>query len=124
LLLRSALFALLLGLFCFTGSGAQTEVKARWMSAYEVLEKGALAESNQKPAQALAFYRDSEKLFREVRSLSPRWNTSLVNYRISYCVKQIDRLEIIVQSLSTKFSKEELLKQNKQQAEELKQYRA
>jgi Flp pilus assembly protein TadD len=104
-------------------SAEPAEVKARWMSAYEVLEKATRAETDKMPAQALSLYRESEKLFREVRSLSPRWNPSLVNYRISHCLKQIDRLETLVQSLNTSLTKEELLKQNKTQAEDLKKAR-
>lgn len=89
LLFRGALFP-----FCSAAEFNRPSDKARerWMKAYLNLEQAEQAEKDGQYNEALKKYRASLEEFKIIRKNWPRWNTSLLTYRINYCRKRIKNL--------------------------------
>ncbi len=92
---------------------------ADWMRAYEILESAAKAEKDENPALALELYNQARQRFSDVQTQHPSWNPALVNYRITFSLKQIQRLQSQVQNRNGSLTHSELLALNSAQTEKI-----
>ena len=80
------------------------------MAGFVKLEQAGEAEKAQDPSLALDLYRAALEAFVTVRAEFPRWNPSLLDYRVNYCNQRIERLGRDLASSSQALTVEQLRK--------------
>ena len=63
------------------------------MSAFIKYEEAGKAEKAGDPSLALELYREAHETFAAVQRKFPKWNSSLLTYRVNCCAERIQRLE-------------------------------
>ncbi|MFA6815103.1 MAG: hypothetical protein WCS73_02280 [Lentisphaeria bacterium] len=88
---------------------AQTRDPARseWMKGYIQMGNADKATDNNALA-AVQLYKEAKDIFEAVKIKYPKWNSSLLNFRIQYCKDKIAALEEKSTGRISKMSKEEL----------------
>ena len=120
-LLQSILCLILVGMLSLRSHAADEEqARTEWMGGFVAMESAdKLAKSA--PAAALEQYKAALSAFENVRRKYPKWNPSLLNYRVNYCHERIQELTKRLESQSGNREKEELQRLVDQQARELEE---
>ena len=92
------------------GKAANTEARNAWMRGYESLETAEKAENHSEYKEALAHYQAANKVFIQVRTDYPDWNTGIIKYRIEFCTSKIDILQRLVERAQKKTKPPDLRK--------------
>ena len=93
--LRTRLFAQLFGALLVLGSlltGRAEETDAKYMRSYYAIEKAdALAKKGQTD-EAKTKYLEAQKVLKDIKAISPTWNSKAVAYRMNYVTERIETL--------------------------------
>ena len=121
-LLRAALLPLLLlaGAPALRAASAEDGAREMWMAGYLKYEEGAKAEKTNNIVLAIDLYRGAVTVFNQVQTKYPKWNQSLLDYRINFCKTRLQQLESSVAAKSIDLSKNELVGLARQQEARIK----
>ncbi len=97
-----------LTLSCCLLRGAEDPARRIWLGGYEAMTRADRARNNNAPLDALHDYEKALSIFQEVSRKYPHWNTSLIKYRLDYCLEQIAEIRKANQEDEAFFSIEEL----------------
>lgn len=81
------------------GDDERREARAVWLKGFEFFEQAEESVRREHHAQGLAQFRQALTLFEQVKGRYPRWNSALIEYRISLCRKRIGDTEAILAQL-------------------------
>jgi cell division protein FtsB len=101
--------ALVWALPCLNAYAKEDPARTQWLTGYAKLEEAGKAEAARNFSLAVDLYRGARKVFREVRRKYPKWNPSLLDYRIGFCTSRIRRLEAALAANRSALSRTQLL---------------
>ncbi len=81
------------------GDDERREARAVWLKGFEFFEQAEESVRRENHAQGLAQFRQALSLFEQVKGRYPRWNSALIEYRISLCRKRIGETETTLAQL-------------------------
>jgi Tfp pilus assembly protein PilF len=97
--MNSKLLTLILAVFPIlvmaqSGDGrAHDQARRAWLAGYHKMEAADKLLDHRDYPSALQTFRDAKQMFETVQRQHPRWNPSMLQYRIDYCRKRVARLE-------------------------------
>ncbi len=94
--LRYSIAVAAVGLFTLLPAAAQTP--SEQVDAYVAVVKAEQAARAGRGGEAVTLFQEALDLYREVARRYPAWNPEIVEYRISYCINQIESLGGTVQT--------------------------
>jgi hypothetical protein len=77
------------------------DARAVWLKGFGLFEQGEESARKAESAQALARFKQALTLFEQVKNRHPRWNSALIEYRISLCRKRIGDMEAALAKAGT-----------------------
>ena len=83
--------------------------RLQWHKGYQKMETAEQFRKEQNWTKSLEYYLEAKRIFSEVRRKYPFWNSTLLDYRMGYCQKQINRIEKRLALKNEDLSKVELL---------------
>lgn len=107
-LLAAAVLLLPLFLASAAEDASEEEIREKWMNAYVQLEKAEKAEKEGALTEARQRYDQVREAFQKLHRSHPRWNPSLITYRIAYCAKRIRHIDKHLADRSANLSRDEL----------------
>ena len=99
-------------------AGESDPARRAWMNGYDAMTQAEKAQENHAELAALHGYEKALDIFVKVQKQYPKWNTSLITYRIEYCQKKIAAIKEANQQNAEYLSKEELFAKLTQAANE------
>jgi len=99
------------------------EARHAWMGGYQAMNKADKAMEEHSELAALHDYQKALEIFQKVQRDYPRWNVSLLRFRVDYCRKQIEALKASNAHNLDFMTKEELLSTVNRQTEDLQAMR-
>lgn len=122
----AVLVAFFTGIAAAVAAGNTLEDQARqeWMAGYLKFEEAGKAEKNNNQVLALQMYREAVAVFVRVQAKYPKWNQSLLDFRIKFCNARVQQLEALVASRNIDLSKAELITLTRNQEAKIKELTA
>ena len=80
------------------------EARKTWLHGYEYFDKAEKAKDAGKLRQSYALFKESIKIFNEIKTKYPNWSTSMLRYRLNLCNSKLKEVEELLEVKNIKLT--------------------
>ena len=88
------------------------EARRIWLNGYDYFDKGSKALDSGQLRQAHTLFKESIKIFNDIKTKYPGWSSSMIGYRLKLCKSKIEQVEKLLASKNIKLTDTDVDKEN------------
>jgi len=88
------------------------EARRIWLNGYDYFDKGTKALDTGQLRQAHTLFKESIKIFNDIKTKYPGWSSSMIEYRLKLCKSKIEQVEKLLASKNIKLTDTDVDKEN------------